>query len=159
MWGEFKKIITEIIVQVLEMVLILFMIGGGWTYLFRPELFQAIIMLLGVMAPLAFIFAIYALLTIKKIKRFRKEAEEDETFYEYFEIVVSRKDELKNDALALIAASSIIVIAKMINGHFDYADVWQAGIVFLAVYGTKEIYFKEHHWFGKIKDKSFKEKF
>lgn len=159
MWGEFKKIITEIIVQVLEMVLILFMIGGGWAYLFRPELFQAILIMLGVMAPLAFIFAIYALLTIKKIKKFRKESEEDDTYYDYFEIAVSKKDELKNDALALIAASAVIVAAKVINGHFDYADVWQAGIVFLAVYGTKEIYFKEHHWFGKIKNKSFKEKF
>lgn len=146
-----KKFFAQLLAQVSEIIIVLVFIGIGFLYLFYPEKFMAITKVLGLLAPIGIFIAIYALLIVKKIKKVKTDlADGDINCNDNFtEIYVTKMDEIKNDFVALFSAILIIVLAKFMNGYFDYSDIWQAIIVIIAVYITKKIYLKENFSFWK----------
>ena len=149
-----KGFFTEFMAQSFEIVTAVILVGMAGVYLFYPEIFEDMAKTSGASLPLGVLFLIYILTTSHKVKKIKKEAEKDggEKYNEYHAIYVSQKDELKNDGIVVITVIIMILIAKLIEGKIDYADLWQAGITIIAIYWTKKIYFKEYFsFFGKNK--------
>ncbi len=160
--GTIKKILSELLVQSLEIIMTLALIGGIWLYVFRPEIFHEIIMAAGILIPIISVFAFFSLITAKRVGGIRKRMEEAEIEEsgvmrsENIEISVSQQDEIKNDIIAFFSAIFIIGVAKLMNNDFDFSDIIQAFIAMVAVYSTKKTYFKDlFSWTGKRPSKYY----
>ena len=142
--NENKSFFKELISQIMEILLVLLIITIIGLYLFYPEMFKELLKAMGVLVPIGIFIALYGMVTAQKIKKRKKLLEEGGgESGECYPIYVTKNDEMKNDALALVSAILIIVIAKVIEGEFNYADIWQAGLTVIAIYLTKKIYFKK----------------
>ncbi len=145
-----NRFVSEFLFQTFSIIVFFLFAGFFAIYIFNPELLDIVAESASVYPPLILLFIIYILTTINKVRRIRKkrldeieDADGESSFYDYKEIYVKDIDEMKNDLVALLAAMLIIAIAWVYNGKFDFPDVLQAVAAFVAVYLTKDIYFKK----------------